>query len=143
MVLGGEKRDYLSVIIIIDFENVGKWAEESHLSYTTFADLSQRAEVANLLKQDLHRINKDFPDEMKIRKFVLLHKEFDPDEEELTRTRKLRRSYMEKRYSELVGAIYSDRDSVAVESVVRYRDGRERVTTTGIKIRSATEEDIR
>jgi len=140
MVVGGKDRDFLSVIIIIDFENVGKWAEENHINYTTFADISQKSEVADLIRQDLDRINKDFPDEMKIKKFVLLHKEFDPDEEELTRTRKLRRSFMEKRYSELVDAIYGHKSGVDVESVVKYRDGRESIMKTNIQIRSAKEE---
>lgn len=142
MILGGESRDYLSVIIIIDFENVGKWAEENHINYTTFADLSQRAEVARLMKSDIHRINKDFSQEMRLRKFVLFHKEFDPDEAELTRTRKLRRGFMEERYGRLVDAIYNDDSGVEVEAAVRYRDGREAVVKTNVRIWSAEAEDL-
>jgi len=142
MILGGEARDYLSVIIIIDFENVGKWAEENHINYTTFADLSQRVEVARLMRSDIHRINKDFSQEMRLRKFVLFHKEFDPDEAELTRTRKLRRGFMEERYGRLVDAIYDDDPSVEVKAVVRYRDGREAVVKTNIRIWSAEAEAL-
>jgi long-chain acyl-CoA synthetase len=71
---------------------------------------------------------------MKIRKYVLLHKEFDPDEAELTRTRKLRRGFMEERYGHLVDAIYNDETGVDVEAMVKYRDGREAVMKTNIKI---------
>ncbi len=134
MVLGGETRDFIAVIVIIDFENVGNWAEENRINYTTFADLSQKAEVAQLIGEDMARVNKDFSEEVKIRKFVLLHKEFDPDEEELTRTRKLRRGFMSERYKDLVEAMYQDKPSIDIEADVKYRDGREGVVKTNIKI---------
>jgi long-chain acyl-CoA synthetase len=134
MVLGGEKREYLAVIVIIDFENVGKWAEEHRINYTTFADLSQKDEVAGLVRSDIGRLNQDLPQEMRIRKFALLHKEFDPDEAELTRTRKLRRGFMEDRYAQLVNAIYADQSGVEVEAAVKYRDGREGKVKTHIKV---------
>jgi long-chain acyl-CoA synthetase len=140
MVLGGEKRDYISVIIIIDFENVGKWAEDNHLSYTTFVDLSQKTEVAHLIRSDIQKLNEDLQAEIKIKKFALLHKEFDPDESELTRTRKLRRGFMEERYSQLVDAIYEDQTGVDVEAHVKYRDGREGTIKTNLKIWGADEE---
>jgi long-chain acyl-CoA synthetase len=141
MVLGGEKRNYLAVIIIIDFENVGKWAEDHRINYTTFADLSQKDELSRLIRADIDRLNRDLPEEMRIKKFVLLHKEFDPDEAELTRTRKLRRGFMEERYAPLVNAIYNGQSGVDVEALVKYRDGREGVVRTNIKIWSADEED--
>ena len=141
MVLGGETRDFIAVIVIIDFENVGNWAEENRINYTTFADLSQKAEVAQLVGADMTRVNKDFSDEVKIRKFVLLHKEFDPDEEELTRTRKLRRSFMAERYKDLVEAVYQDKSSIEIEALVKYRDGREGVIKTNIKIWPVKETD--
>jgi long-chain acyl-CoA synthetase len=77
------------------------------------------------------------PQGARVRKFVLLHKEFDPDEAELTRTRKLRRSFMEERYKDLIKAIYSDKEEVIVEAPVTYRDGRKGSITTAIKIRNA------
>lgn len=141
MVLGGEKRDYISVIIIIDFENVGKWAEEHHVTYTTFADLSQKDEVAHIIKADINRLNKDFPAEVRMKKFALLHKEFDPDEAELTRTRKLRRGFMEERYTQLVDAIYSGKPGIDVEALVKYRDGREGLVKTNIKVWLIDKED--
>jgi len=140
MVLGGETREYITVIIIIDFENVGKWAEENHINYTTFAALSQKAEVGGLISQDILRVNEGFPDETKVKKFVLLHKEFDPDEEELTRTRKLRRGFMEERYRELVEAIYRGDPGVDIETQVKYQDGRQATMKTHIRIWTPGEE---
>jgi hypothetical protein len=119
----GEKRDFITVIVIIDFENVGKWAEANHINYTTFADLSQKKETAGLIAKDIQRVNEGFPDETKVKRFALLHKEFDPDEDELTRTRKIRRGFMEERYGNLVAALYSGQAGVDVESIVKYQDG--------------------
>jgi len=130
----GEKRDYISIIVIIDFANVGKWAEENQINYTTFIDLSQKEEIARLIGLEIRRVNEGFPDEFKVKKYALLHKEFDPDEEELTRTRKIRRNFMEERYRELVEAIYNDKSSVEIETVVKYQDGREAVLKNNIKI---------
>lgn len=134
MALGGRQRDYIAVIVIIDFENVGRWAEENHLNYTTFADLSQKDGVAELISRDILRVNEGFSEETKVKRFVLLHKEFDPDEEELTRTRKLRRSFMEERYGELVDAIYRGDRGVDIRTPVQYRDGRQAWMKTHIKI---------
>jgi long-chain acyl-CoA synthetase len=75
-----------------------------------------------------------------VQKFVLLHKEFDPDEAELTRTRKLRREFMEQRYKDLINALYSGRNKVDVQAAVTYRDGRKGTVTTGIHIRTIRKE---
>ena len=138
----GEKREYIAVIIIIDFDNVGKWAEEHHINYTTFTDLSQKKEIAGLIAKDIQRVNMSFPQETKVKKFVLLHKEFDPDEEELTRTRKIRRGFMEERYKDLVQAIYHGDQGVDIETQVKYRDGRQATMKTHIRIWSPGEEKV-
>jgi long-chain acyl-CoA synthetase len=135
MVIGGKDKEYVSAIINIDFAMVGKWAEQHRVPYTTFVDLSQKSEVANLVRQDLERVNGYLPEASRVQKFVLLHKEFDPDEAELTRTRKLRREFMEQRYKEMIDAIYGGKEAVNVEAPVTYRDGRKGVVTTGIKVR--------
>ncbi len=136
MVVGSKDKDFVSAILNIDFTMVGKWAEHKRIPYTTFVDLSQKDEVADLVRQDLERVNGYLPEQSRVRKFVLLHKEFDPDEAELTRTRKLRREFMEERYKDLIGALYCDIDKVDVKAPVTYRDGRKGVVTTGIKVRS-------
>jgi long-chain acyl-CoA synthetase len=135
MVIGGKDKEYVSAIINIDFAMVGKWAERHRIPYTTFVDLSQKKEVADLVRQDLERVNGYLPELSRVRKFVLLHKEFDPDEAELTRTRKLRREFMEQRYKELINALYGEHDKVEVQAPVTYRDGRKGIVTTSIKVR--------
>jgi long-chain acyl-CoA synthetase len=140
MVIGGKSREYLSVIINIDFESIGKWAEANHVPYTTFVDLSQKEEVGDLLRKDLQRVNNTLPEGTKIRKFVLLHKEFDADEGELTRTRKLRRAFLQDRYQDLIKAIYGNQREIPVVTEVKYRDGRKGLVETNLKIRSVYEE---
>jgi long-chain acyl-CoA synthetase len=139
MVLGDKEKDFVSAIVNIDFAMVSKWAQRHHINYTTFADLSQRTEVAELIKKDLVRVNGYLPENSRVKKFVLLHKEFDPDEAELTRTRKLRRGFMAERYKDLIDAIYTADREIKVEAPVTYRDGRKGVVTTVIKVRSVEE----
>jgi long-chain acyl-CoA synthetase len=81
-------------------------------------------------------VNSILPPPARVRKFVLLHKEFDPDEAELTRTRKLRRTFMESRYQNIIEAMYGGRDRVMVQAEVKYRDGRTGVVETAVKIYS-------
>ena len=140
MVIGGKERDYVTAIMNIDFTMISKWAQRKHLNFTTFVDLSQKDEVISLVEQDLLRVNSYLPDNSRVMKFVLLHKEFDPDEAELTRTRKLRRDFMEEKYADLIGAMYGGRDSVTVEAPVTYRDGRQGMVKTDIKVRTVYHE---
>ncbi len=138
-VLAGPDRAYASVIIIIDYDNVGRWAEQRRIAYTTFTDLSRKPEIYELVKRDIDRINRALPPGSRVKKYVNLHKEFDPDEAELTRTRKLRRKFMEERYSELIDAIYGDKAEVPIEAQVRYRDGRMGTIKTTLSIKSIEE----
>ena len=135
-VLAGPNRAYASVIIIIDYESVGRWAGERRIAYATFTELSQNPEVYQLVKQDIDRINSTLPPGTRVKKYVNLHKEFDPDEAELTRTRKLRKAFMEERYRELINAIYSDKTEVPIEAQVKYRDGRIGTIKTTLSIQS-------
>ncbi|MGB9627256.1 MAG: AMP-binding protein [Thermodesulfobacteriota bacterium] len=139
LVVGGEDKDYVTAIINIDLENVGRWAEAKRLPYTTFTDLSQKPEVIELIKNDIQRINKLLPEWSRIKKFVNLHKEFDADEAELTRTRKLRRAFVESRYSDLITALYAREQEYQVETSVTYRDGRKGVIQTSIHINPVEE----
>ena len=134
MAIGGAERAFVAAIINIDFDNVGRWAESRGLAYTTFVDLSQKPEVYDLIRADVEGVNRTLPRPARVRKFVLLHKEFDPDEAELTRTRKLRRGFMETRYDEMIEAMYSGRYSVVVRAEVKYRDGRTGVIETPVRV---------
>ncbi|MDD5312575.1 MAG: AMP-binding protein [Dehalococcoidia bacterium] len=134
MVIGGKDKAFVSAMVNIDFAMVGKWAERKGITYTTFVDLSQKEEVANLIKKDLSRVNSYLPELSRVKRYMLMHKEFDPDEAELTRTRKLRREFMEMRYKPLIEAIYNGQNSMNVDASVTYRDGRKGMVSTGIKI---------
>jgi long-chain acyl-CoA synthetase len=124
MVFGGEDKPFVSAILNIDYDNVGKWAERKKMTYTTYIDLSQKKEVRELLKGIVGRVNSVLPEYAQIKAFVSLHKEFDADEAELTRTRKLKRKPIEERYKDILAGIYEKRESIKVESQVAYRDGR-------------------
>jgi long-chain acyl-CoA synthetase len=124
MVFGGEDKPFVSAILNIDYDNVGKWAERRKMTFTTYIDLSQKKEVRELLKGIVEKVNSVLPEYAQIRAFVSLHKEFDADEAELTRTRKLKRKPIEERYKDILTGIYDKRESIKVESQVAYRDGR-------------------
>ena len=141
MVIGGKDKDFVSAIINIDFGMVGKWAERHHIPYTTFVDLSQKEEVADLIRKDLLRVNGYLPESARVQRFVLMHKEFDADEAELTRTRKIRREFMEERYKELIESMYGNGSEINVKAPVTYRDGRKGFVTTGIKVRDIMQND--
>jgi long-chain acyl-CoA synthetase len=136
MAIGGETRDFVSALIIIDFENAGRWAEKQGIGFTTFVDLSQREEVYSLVQQAINEVNESLPPDGHVRRFVLMHKEFDADEAEMTRTRKLRRGFLVDRYGDIVEAMYDDSEKVRVRAQVRYQDGREGFIETDVKIRS-------
>lgn len=136
MIIGEEDKRFLFGIVTIDFNNVGKWAEKSRVSYTTFVDLSQKEEVYDLVQKAVQEVNATLPEGAKVGRFTNLHKEFDPDEGELTKTRKIRRSFLMERYGALIDAAYAGLDKVTVEAEVKYRDGRIGKVETNLKIRT-------
>ena len=136
-VLAGPRKAYASAIVIINYETVRRWAGQRRVAYTTFAELSQKPEVYDLVQHDIDRVNSDLPPGSRLKKYVLLYKEFDPDAGELTRTRKLRKSVLEERYRELIDAIYGDKTEVPIEAQVTYRDGRTGTIKTTLRIKSA------
>ena len=135
-VLAGPKGAYVSAIIIIDYDNVSRWAGERKVLFTTFAELSQAPEVYALLSKEIERVNRRLPAGTRVKKFVSLHKEFDPDEGELTRNRKLKRALLEERYHDLIDAIYANKTALSIETQVGYRDGRTGTIKTMIQIKS-------
>jgi long-chain acyl-CoA synthetase len=138
-VLAGPEKAFASAIIIINYDNVSRWAGQRRVAYTTFADLSQKPEVYGLVKTDIDRINKDLPPSARVKKYVNLHKEFDPDEGELTRTRKLRKRFLEERYQGLIRAIYDGKSEVPIEARVSHGDERMGTIETTINIKSVEE----
>ncbi len=135
----GQDRPYVAAMVNIDMENVGKWAERRQISYTTHADLAQKREVYDLIGQEVERVNRDLPETTRIRKYVLLHKELDPDDEEVTRTRKVRRRFVAQKYAEIIEALFSDARAVPVTTVITYQDGRQATLQTELAIRTVGE----
>ena len=123
-VVMGQDKPYLTALVCIDQGIVGKWAERQKISYTTYTDLSAKPRVYDLLQREIDKVNQTLPSAAKIRKFVLLYKELDADDEELTRTRKVRRSFVEERYAGIISALYGDEQKIAVDTTIRYQDGR-------------------
>jgi long-chain acyl-CoA synthetase len=123
-VVVGQERPWVAAIINIDFEVVGKWAERRGIPYTNYTDLSRKPEVYDLIYREVARVNGGLPASTRIRMYVLLHKELDPDDEELTRTRKVRRGYIAQKYADIIAAFYGERPEVMVKTVISYQDGR-------------------
>jgi long-chain acyl-CoA synthetase len=123
VVFGGGDRPHVAAMVAIDMETVGTWAERRHLNYTTYTDLAQKPEVYALVAEAVGRANEDLPERMQVRRFVLLHKQLDADDEELTRTRKVRRGTINARYAAIIDALYGDDETVTISSAVTYQDG--------------------
>lgn len=121
----GDKRPYVTAVMCIDYNVVGKWADERKINYTSYQELSQKPEVYKLVKEQIVQANKDLPEVARIRKFVNLFKVFDADDDELTRTSKLRRAFVEQRYKDIVEGLYGDGNVVHMDTTITYEDGRQ------------------
>ncbi len=127
----GDARPYLTALVCIRFQIVGKWAERNRIAFTTYSDLAARAQVLELLRQEVIRVNLTLPEPQRIRDFVLLYKELDADDDELTRTRKVRRGVINDKYGAIIDAIYRGDAAIPVDTVIRFQDGTtQRVRTT-------------
>ena len=133
-VIFGEGRPFITALVNIDMGNAGNWAEERMIPYTTYLDLSQRPEVEKLILDEVQQVNTQLAPHMKIRKFILLYKLLDADDEELTRTGKVRRRFVYGLYLPMIEAMYSGRDRVEVEGKVRYRDGQVGMIKTTVTV---------
>lgn len=133
-VIFGEGRPYITALINIDMGNVGNWAEDRMIPYTTYLDLSQQTQVEYLVLDEIKQVNAQLPEVMKLRKFILLYKLLDADDEELTRTGKVRRRFVYGLYIKLIEAMYSHQAEVHVKSKIRYRDGQTGEIEANVKI---------
>ena len=122
----GQGRSRPTAIVCIDFEIVGRWAETKLVTYTTYQNLAEKDEVYAFIKEQIESINQTLPEKTRIRRFALLYKELDADDDELTRTHKLRREIVTERYQELIEGLYSDKNSMRLATRIRYQDGRVR-----------------
>jgi len=130
----GDGKPFTAALISIDSANVGNWAENHRMPFTTFVDLSQKQEVYDLIRNDLMKANYRLPERQRLKRYALLPKELDADDAELTRTFKLRRGYVSRLYSGFVDALYSNDTEYLAETEVKYRDGKTAKVKTAVKI---------
>ena len=133
----GRDRDRLSAIVCIDKDAVGLWAEQRGISYMSYADLAQDPKVNELVSGAVRQVNKTLPEGLQVRQFVCLHKEFDADDGEITRTRKIRRNVVEERYKAIIDAIYGREPQVLMKAQIKYETGE-----TGVIERTLAVQDI-
>jgi long-chain acyl-CoA synthetase len=139
----GDARDMVCVFINIDFDAVGNWAERRNLPYSGYSDLAAQPAVYDLVRDCVEKVNVDLAADPKlagsqIHRFLILHKELDPDDGEITRTRKVRRRFIGEKYATLVDALYGGRDKVHVESQVKYEDGRTGTISADLRLQDAS-----
>ncbi len=139
-VVHGAERPYVGVFVNIDLEAVGNWAERRGLAYTSYTDLAARSEIYDLIQGEIERVNASLAEEpqmagAQIQRFLILHKELDPDDGELTRTRKVRRGVVAQKYGGLIDALYGDDDHVAIEAQVMFEDGRSGTIRADLQVR--------
>jgi long-chain acyl-CoA synthetase len=138
----GDRRGEACAFINIDAQAVGNWAEKRNLAYSGYTDLASRAEVYELVRGCVEKVNADLAREpevanSQIHRFLILHKELDADDGELTRTRKVRRGFIAEKYASLIDALYGGISSVHVEAQVKYEDGRSGVYSADLRIAEA------
>jgi long-chain acyl-CoA synthetase len=136
-VVFGDQKPYLTAFINVDPQTVGKWAEDNRIAYTTYIDLSQKPQVAELIRKEVGAVNKGLPEHLRIKRFVLLYKLLDADDDELTRTGKVRRKFIMQRYQPLVDALYSHADKVRVDTEFRYQDGSVQKVSVEVRVLEA------
>jgi long-chain acyl-CoA synthetase len=138
----GDAREKVCAFINFDIDAVGNWAERRSLSYAGYTDLASRDEVYDLVRECIERVNADLAADpelarSQIHRFLILHKELDADDGELTRTRKVRRRFIAEKYASLVEALYAGQQTAHVEAQVKYEDGRTGLYSADLKIRDA------
>jgi len=136
----GMDKPCVTAFINIDQGAVGNWAERRSIAYTSYTDMAQNPQVYDMIYNEIIRVNKSLAEDeqlkgAQINKYLILHKELDPDDEEITRTRKIRRKFIAEKYANLINALYSDQDSVEIKAKITYEDGRTTMINANLKIR--------
>jgi long-chain acyl-CoA synthetase len=130
----GNAQAFVTAMIAIDMTTAGNWAERRSLPYTSFADLAQKPEVRGLIREEIVKVNATLPDAIKVRRFLLLSKDLDADDAEITRTRKVRRNYVAEKYANVIDAFYSGGQEVELTSTITYEDGRTATVQSRVRI---------
>jgi long-chain acyl-CoA synthetase len=130
VVILGDRRPYLAALICIRFSIVSRWAEKQRIAFTTYTDLAAKPQVYELVRSEIERVNEALSVPQRVRKFLLLYKELDADDGELTRTRKVRRAVIGEKYAAIIEALYAGASEIDVDTVVAFQDGtKQRIRT--------------
>ncbi|MBM4858907.1 long-chain fatty acid--CoA ligase [Vibrio parahaemolyticus] len=138
----GKGRPWLSAIICIRYAIVAKWAEQKGIAFTNYTNLSAQPEVYKAIREEVLKVNESLPDAQKISKFILLYKELDADDGELTRTRKVRRGVVAEKYGDIIETIYSAAPNVDVDTVITYQDGTKTRIQTSLVIETLIQHEL-
>ncbi len=141
-VVVGKGRPWLSAIICIRYAIVAKWAEQKGIAFTNYTNLSSQPEVYQAIREEVLKVNESLPDAQKISKFILLYKELDADDGELTRTRKVRRGVVAEKYGDIIETIYSTAPTVDVDTVITYQDGTKTRIQTSLVIETLIQHEL-
>ncbi|MGY6425962.1 AMP-binding protein [Vibrio parahaemolyticus] len=141
-VVVGKGRPWLSAIICIRYAIVAKWAEQKGIAFTNYTNLSAQPEVYKAIREEVLKVNESLPDAQKISKFILLYKELDADDGELTRTRKVRRGVVAEKYGDIIETIYSAAPTVDVDTVITYQDGTKTRIQTSLVIETLIQHEL-
>ncbi|MCZ2102765.1 MAG: long-chain fatty acid--CoA ligase, partial [Burkholderiales bacterium] len=138
----GHDREEVCAFVNIDFDAVGNWAERRGLPYAGYVDLAGKPEVLEMMRECMAQVNQDLAAEegmaaTQVARFLVLHKELDPDDDELTRTRKVRRNFVAQKYAVLIDALYGGRSEQFIETKVKFEDGRTGTVSATLKILEA------
>ena len=134
----GDQRPFVAAMIAIDMQTVGTWAEKQGLAYTSFMDLSRKPEVAAMIGAEIAKANATLPDVQQVKRFLLLNKELDADDAEMTRTRKVRRRFVAEKYANVIEAFYGGKVEVEVTMEITFEDGRKSTLNSTIAIHDTT-----
>src|SRR5262245_9394970 len=121
-------------MVAIDPGTVGSWAERRGIAYTSYTDLSQKPQVRELIGQEIQKCNATLPPATRVQRFLLLPKDLDADDAEITRTRKLRRGYIAEKYAGVVDTFYTGRDTVLMTTTITYEDGRQGTLQSHVQV---------
>lgn len=132
----GEGRDYVLSLVCIDYGIVGKWAEDNRINYTTYTDLASKPEVYDFIEKEVRKVNETLVESQRIKKFALLYKELDADDDELTRTRKVRRGFVDQKYADIIEGVYQGLPEIKIDAVIKYQDGKTSQLKTTVRVKT-------
>jgi len=139
----GDQRPFVTAMIAIDMNTVGNWAERRSIAYTSYMDLSGKAEVRGLIGEEIRKCNETLPEAGKVRRFLLLTKDLEADDAEMTRTRKVRRRFVAEKYAAVIDAFYGGRDEVELATNITYEDGRQAIIQSRVRLENVEEAALR